>query len=524
MDNSTSVTTSQASGPKKSLLFSIGFFLFALVMGFYGVLAIETAPVNFAAIHDPAVLEGRLTALEETQAGDTDGIEARHLEHSGWFFAIMSQMTSPEVVYGGSGIWDTMIHYAEMPKTAIATLSLHNLLGGICMLFGGLQFLPAFRHRYPRWHRGFGMAYLIAAQVAMIAAMAFMVMTPLEKMYDTLTFTTGLWFLAIGVTVSLWMSILHLKRKEYGQHQAWMALSYSMLLTAPFLRINWIWAAWASPNVGQEISNYLATAVLIPGCILIGYAILCFNRWQQKERRESKPALPSTIQRWLQPAASSLLILMAGGAVITLIWSGLLHPGLTNSSLAQTLVPTSVIDHDTLMQPGLTPSRLLFALSTIGALLCGIRFLWLTFLSPTDNNASLRRWAWALMVLSLAPSVVQITWGWQYGIPNADTFTGGASYMFNGLVTGTFALLMGYALLREDRALTREWAIFTVLCNLSIPTFYWALGIFSLFPVSDIYIQGGHIYRLGMYAGLFLLTSAFVYSAYGEATRRRFAR
>lgn len=502
---------------------NIGFLLFALAMGLYGVLAIETAPVNFAAYHDPAVLEDRLAAREEVRAGHTEGIDARHVEHGGWYFWLFSKTTSPEVVYGESGIWDSVIHYAEMPKAVIATLSLHNLLGGLCMLFGGLQFLPAFRQRFPRWHRGFGMVYLVAAQLAMLAAMAFMLMTPLEKMYDTLTFTVGLWFLAIGVTVSLWMSIWHLKHKQYGQHQAWMALSYSMLLTAPFTRINWIWAAWVSPEVSQLISNYLATAVLIPGCILIGYAILCLNRWQQKERSAAKPGLPNAVQQRLQPATSGLLVLAAAGAVATLIWFGLLHPGLANASLTQALVPASVIAQDSLLQPGLTPSRLLFALSTIGALLCGIRFVWQTFLAP-DNNRSPRPWAWGLMAFSLAPSAVQLFWGWQYGVPNADTFAGGASYMFNGLVTGGFALLMGYALLRDDTALTREWAIFTLLCNLAVPTFYWMLGILSLFPIPQLYLDGGHAYRLGMYAGLFLLTFAFIYSAYGEATRRRFAR
>lgn len=502
---------------------NIGFLLFALAMGLYGVLAIETAPVNFAAIHDPAVLEGRLAARAETLAGDTNGIDARHVADGGWYFWLFSKTTSPEVVYGGAGIWDSVIHYAQMPKKVITTLSLHNLLGGLCMLFGGLQFLPAFRQRFPRWHRGFGMVYLVAAQLAMLAAMAFMLMTPLEKMYDTLTFTVGLWFLAIGVTVSLWMSIWHLKHKEYGQHQAWMALSYSMLLTAPFTRINWIWAAWVSPEASQLISNYLATAVLIPGCILIGYAILCMNRWQQKERSSAKPGLSSGAQRLLQPATSGLLMLASAGAVATLIWFGLLNPGLANSELTQALLPASVIAQDSLLQPGLTPSRLLFSLATIGALLGGMRFIWLTFLAPT-NQRSPRPWAWALMALSLTASAVQIFWGWQYGVPNADTFAGGASYMFNGIVTGSFALLMGYALLRNDTALTREWAIFTLFCNLAVPTFYWMLGILSLFPIPAVYLDGGHAYRLGMYGGLFLLTFAFIYSAYGEATQRRFAR
>lgn len=96
--------------------------------------------------------------------------------------------------------------------------------------------------------------------------------------------------------------------------------------------------------------------------------------------------------------------------------------------------------------------------------------------------------------------------------------------MLNRLALTTFALPLGYALNRADHALTREWGIFTLICELAIPACYWTIGILSLLPISEVDIQGGHAYRAGMYAGPFLFIRAFIYSAYGETTQCTFAR
>ncbi len=504
------------------------FLIFAVAMGFYGLAAIEASHSNFAAVYKPSVLEDRIAARQEVLAGKADNAAQAYWGATGIMVPLASQLSSaPQAIYGEDGIYDTLIYYAEMPKTHIATLSFHNMMGGLCMLFGAFQFWPAFRRRYPRWHRGFGAFYMVSAQVAMIAAMSYMVMTPLEKMYDTLTFTVGLWFLAIGVTLTLWLSLWHLWRREYAQHQAYMALNYGLLLTAPFTRINWTWAAGLLPDVPQTISNYMATSVLIPTCILIGYALLCMNRWLQKGRslRNPKPGLSPALRNPLQKGLTYAGIGLATLAMVTTVWTELLHPGLSQSTLAQQLLPASVIAHDTaVLGEGLSWTRLVHAFSTLGAMICAIGFLQIAFLKSNAGGALAdRRWLAGLMSFALADGATQLLWGWQYGAPSSATLAGGTPFLLNGSCALVFALLLGRALRHNDGALAKEWGIFTMICVMALPAFYWILAVLSVMPIAESYIQQGHAYRLGMYGGLLLFSLAVVYSAYGEATQRRFA-
>lgn len=520
--------TEEQNSRMRNLIIGL-FVIFALSMGFYGVTAIEAAHTNFAAVYDPSILENRVAAQQKGLAGRSENLEEEYVGSTGLMLPVVSKLSNAqEAFYGHDGLFDTLIYYAEMPTSHIATLSFHNFMGGMCMLFGALQFWPAFRKRYPIWHRSFGAVYMVAAQLGMVAAMAYMVMTPLEKMYDTLTFTVGLWFLAIGVTSTLWMSIWHLRRKEYAQHQAYMALNYGFLLTAPFTRINWTWAAGFYPELTQYTSNYLATAVLIPGCILIGYALLCMNRWLQKERTTPNPksGVSPALQSQLQRLFSSVAIALAAFGIVTLVWFGLLNPGLDQSALAVQLLPASVIAHDSLvLGEGLTFSKIFYAFSAIGALVCGIQLLRLVFGHAVQANARpVRLWTIGLVVLALLSGVIMTAWGWQYGGPSKATLAGGAPFVLNGLSTAVFALLLAHALYKNDSGLIKERGLFAVLCVLAFPAFYWALGIINLFPIADAYIAEGHVYRLAMYSGLFLLVGGVVYSAYGEATLQRFAR
>lgn len=187
----------------------------------------------------------------------------------------MSKVTSDQHSYGTDSYFTySMYHYAEMPIKNMVVLSFHNVMGGICMLFGALQFWLAFRHRYPPWHRGFGALYMVTAQLAMIAAAIYLTITPVQTFYDSFSFYVGLWILVIIVTISLWLSIYHLKRKEYAQHQAYMAINFGALLTAPILRYNWVLGGILFPDVGFNTSNYLGAGILLPQCFVMGYLLL----------------------------------------------------------------------------------------------------------------------------------------------------------------------------------------------------------------------------------------------------------
>lgn len=517
------------AAPVRKRLASLGIFLFAMIMGGYGLLAIETAQVNFAATYDDSVLQQRLETRAQVQAGQTEGIEARAWPSSGLVWAGISKLTSPQQWYGSEGMFDTVIHYAEMPRSLIATLSLHSLMGGICMVIGGLQFWPAFRRRYPRWHRAAGITYIVTAQTAMILAMVFLVRSPLRELYDTLTFSVGLWYLAIGVTLSLWLSIYHLSRREIAQHQAYMAISYALLLTAPFTRVYWAGAGMLFPESSQIVANYVASAVLTPTCILMGYALLCLNRWLQEDRAapNPRPGIALAWQQRLSRCFTLLAMLLAGAGAATVFWFYVISPGLAAFPLARDLVPASVIAHDSAVLGGLTLSRLIYAVSTLLALLVMLPFLWLAFTRKEGDEQRqllVMRSAAGLTVLAAISGMVLIHWGWLLGGPSSQVLSGGAPLLLNGGCQLLFAWLLGRAIRRGSLAQAKETGVFMLFCLLATPLFYWALPIFGLFPVPADIVQQGHLYRLSMYAGLYLLIFAMVYSAYGSITQEKFAR
>lgn len=525
--DATPAGNSSPAAPVRKRLAALGIVLFAVMMSLYGLLAIETAQVNFAATYDDSILQQRLETRAQARAGQTDGIEARAWPSSGLVWVGISKLTSPEQWYGSEGMFDTVIHYAELPKSLLATLSLHSLLGGICMTIGGLQFWPAFRRRYPRWHRAAGVTYIVTAQAAMIMAMVFLVRTPLRELYDTLTFSVGLWYLALGVTLSLWLSIYHLSRREIAQHQVYMAISYALLLTAPFTRVYWAGAGMLFPESSQLVVNYVASAVLTPTCILMGYALLCLNRWLQDDRATPNPR-PGVAPAWQQRLSrlfTLLAMLLAAAGAVTVLWFYVITPGLAVFPLAGDLVPATVIAHDSAVLGGLMLSRLIYATSTLLALLIMLPFLWHAFAARgLLRKPLLMRAAAGLAVLAAVSAAVLIHWGWLLGGPSPQVQSGGAPLLLNGACLLLFACLLGRAVRRENLALVKEHGVFMLFCLLATPLFYWALPIFGCFPVPADIVQQGHLYRLSMYAGLYLLIFAMVYSAYGSATQAKFAR
>ena len=247
----------------------------ALLLGIYGLLAIDMGRVNLS----PAVGDAQQILAqrhEANRAADSaqyaDPALQQAWQHSGLWLYGMSKITSSQHSYGDDSYFTySMFHYAEMPKKNMLVLSFHNVMGGICMLFGALQFWPAFRKKYPRWHRSFGALYMVTAQLGMLAAMVYLSITPVKTIYDSFSFYIGLWLLAIVVTATLWLSIYHLKRGEYAQHQAYMAINFGALLTAPVLRYNWVLGGLLFPGVSFNTSNYWGAGILLPQCFIMGY-------------------------------------------------------------------------------------------------------------------------------------------------------------------------------------------------------------------------------------------------------------
>lgn len=337
---------------KPSFLRTLALRLIALVLvvllGFYGLLAIDMGRVNSAPIFgdQQKIAAERIATTAAVDAYRSDANTESAAKHSGIWLALMNKVTTPQYTYGSDSYFtDSLHHYAVMPKSNIAVLSLHNVLGGICMLFGAMQFWPAFRRHYPRWHRGFGMIYMVSVQAAMIMAGTYLYITPVAKIYDSFSFYVGLWALVVIVSASLWMSIYHLRRREIAQHQAYMAINFGALLTAPVLRYDWILFGAFFPHLTFNTVNYLAAGILLPQSFIFGYLLLCVTRSQQLDRPVASKDLTKPTPVWQKGlvATAGLAILVA---ILSVVDHFVIHAGLNNISNSQALILAGLLSKD----------------------------------------------------------------------------------------------------------------------------------------------------------------------------------
>ncbi len=500
----------------------------SIAMMLYGVIAIDAGVVNYRSAGNAYTVEKRLEFQNRAETGQPLGSDQEITEHAGLMVTLLNKVTSPIYAFGKRGLSEAGLFYATMPKANGIVLSVHNILGGTCMLFGALQFWPAFRRRYPKWHRAFGAVYLLAAQAAMIAAIVYLVRTPVANIYDQLTFYIGLWGLAIGVTVSLWMAVYSMLRKQIAQHQAWMCLNYGMLLTAPIQRFGWVAFGMASPDLRQLEGNYGVTAMLVPLCAMFGYGLFTINRWVQSERSTSaqskiSQAFSNHARLGRAMVIPGLVMMLAAG--VTIVQHMLVSPGLSNAAQEATrLIPLGVIQMEDAVIAGNAASRWAFAAATLVGLLAGARMIWLAFFTRQPAPRFMGLGSWALVASGLVVGVMLLQWGIQMGMPSFATISGGSSAAFGGVIALTFSSLLAMALGLGRSEWVKEWGLFVISCLIATPSFYWYLAGFGSLDIDAQFIQTGHVFRMSQYGQWMLLIGAFVYAAYSEATHSKLAR
>jgi hypothetical protein len=499
--------------------------ILVIMLGGYGLLAIDMGRVNSAPLFgDQQKLVAERTATTvAVDAHRSDRNTASAPEHSGLWLALMSKATSPQYTYGSDSYFTTSLyHYAVMPKPNMLILSLHNVLGGICMLFGAMQFWPAFRRNYPRWHRGFGLVYMISVQVAMIMAGIYLFITPVAVIYDSFSFAVGLWALVIIVTASLWMSIYHLLRREIGQHQAYMAINFGALLTAPILRYDWTLFGALFPHLSMNTVNYLTAGILLPQSIIIGYLLLCVTRGLQVTRPANAKQTIKPIPKWQKGLVGAIVLTLLAG-MLTVLDHFVLNPGLISIAQSQTMIPAGLLALDQQMIVQQVGLRILFVASTLLALLSMMGFVWLHFASR--SRPALGRTTALLMAGSSALSgLILLCWGWQLGAPSSAMLAGGTHAVMYGVIILLFSLLLSVALWRRHEALIKEWGLFLLGRVMATAVFYWLMALLAVLPIPHAFVVQGHVYRLAADAGPVLLIAMLLYSVYGQATQEKFSR
>jgi len=499
----------------------------ALAALLYGLAAIDAGIVNFRGAGNAEIAAKRVAMQQAGEEGKSAGDFVEITEHSSVLVGVLSETTSPQYAYGKGGLSESLIHYATMPKANGIVISMHSMLAGTCMLFGALQFWPAFRKRYPKWHRSFGVVYMVAAQAAMIASTVYLIRTPIVDIYDQLTFYVGLWGLVVLVTMSLWMAIYSLWRKQIAQHQGWMCLNYGLLLTAPVQRYGWVAFGMAAPQLRQLEANYAVSGVLIPLTMMMGYGVFTINRWLQAVR---PAAAVDQVAKAFAPISrfgraftlGCLLVLLA--AVASTVQYFILTPSLGLAFHAQTLIPVGVLTlHDAVIADSVL-TRLMFAAASVAGLLIGVWWLWAAFVSHKGDQKLQQRALWALVVCGAVVGPVLVHWGLQMGMPSFATLSGGALNVFGGCITLMFSMLLAFALRGEHQAWAKEWGIFVLTCLVATPSFYWQLPMLELSGIDANFIASGHIYRMAESGAWFIVLIGFAYGIYSKATHSRLAR
>ena len=495
--------------------------LLTLVLLGYGALAIEAGISNLLASENQRTASDRRAVLEAAEHGT--GAARDHASVRYPTLSLVARMTSERYVYGKDGLLETLIHYAEMPGLNVKVLVTHNVLAGICMLCGALQFWPTLRRRHPRWHRRLGMTYVMAAQTAMVAAMGYLLLTPVLRIYDHLTFYVMLWSLAIGVSATLWLALHELWRGNIARHQGWMCLNYGLLLTAPMLRAGWALLGWIRPEARQIEGNFGINGVLIPASFLCGYGLFVVNRLGQRDRPAPRVPVRAAFGAW---SAVGLGLVVVAALLIALQY--LAAPGIARLSAATVVVPESIraIDRQVVVEH--MALRGLFVAAHLAGLWVAARALWRRRRAARQGRAA-GPWlqvheASALAAAASVAGLVGITWGVQIGAPNFATLSAGTTWLFGGLFTLAFGALLGLAAMRGWRELADEWGRFVTTCLVAGASFGPWLALVAWFDVDPAFVAAGHVYRIAAVAQWSLLVVPFVFAIYGTATQRKMAQ
>ena len=495
----------------------VGVAIFAI---FYALLALDISRDFASMVGNGQIESARTTVMHRADSGAPLNEAVHSLQDSPVWFWLMAKVTTPAFSYGEQSLWGTMLHYTRMPDTHKIVLMFHTSLGGLCMLMGVAQFWPALRRSKRVWHRHIGKAYAACCALSMVFAATYLTLTGPDAIYSGLTFYLGLWGLVAITSVSLGMSIYHVKRGQIAQHQGWMAVNFGCLASAPVTRLDWGLLGVFFPSLSMNEANYAFMVLVYGHSFLIGYGLFCLNRLSQRKQIQ-----PSSADQHIGWRVLALAFMGVIGATTLSHFYGSI--GLEHSDAARAMVPLSVIvnEHRTVTGP-LGWSVTAFCASNILTLIIGAVLTLQAFGRPASllGEPSVRRWALLMAVTGAFGGLMQVLWGIDLGAPSFNTLTGGTGPVFSGLVMLSFALALAGAARRASLPWVKELVVFVIACTAMTPSAYWTLnGLQAIGGLSQAHLAEGHAFISAQASGGAMLLLAMIYSIYGQATRSRFA-
>ncbi|WHU45775.1 DUF2306 domain-containing protein [Gordonia sp. L191] len=189
----------------------------------------------------------------------------------------------------------------------------HTGLGGIALLLMVHQLTPRLRRRSLASHRWVGRVYFVLMVISMLTALIFLVSAGPAQALIGNAFYLQLWALDFGTLLSGALGLVAIRRRNLLGHQAWMYLNFALMMTAPFLRVVWIFAAPLFPD--QVLLDNLGMGSSMLGVIAPGGAAIAMQL-SLRSRSGSGSALWGAVPNLR--SGVPLLIALVGGALLVL--------------------------------------------------------------------------------------------------------------------------------------------------------------------------------------------------------------
>jgi uncharacterized membrane protein len=150
----------------------------------------------------------------------------------GRFVLIVRFLNDPATVDVHAG--DPGVPFNERYYTHPYLTLLHIVPGFLFMTLGPLQFMPAIRNRWLRFHRWCGRIFLVASLVGVLSALAFVPMLPV---FGNFSARVAVVFGATLFLISIVKGYLHIRRFEIAQHREWMIRTFAIGLGIATFRV-----------------------------------------------------------------------------------------------------------------------------------------------------------------------------------------------------------------------------------------------------------------------------------------------
>ncbi|NYJ01726.1 uncharacterized membrane protein YozB (DUF420 family) [Nocardioides thalensis] len=141
------------------------------------------------------------------------------------------------------------------------TLLFHTTAGGIAIMLFAAQFSARFRRDLGR-HRNVGRVAGGLVLTTAVGSFLYLLSAGPEDTFDGPAFYVQLWALGIGAFASTALGIAAARKRQITMHQPLMALAFSMLLTAPLLRVGYLILGNTWPDSTQLETNLAGAAIL----------------------------------------------------------------------------------------------------------------------------------------------------------------------------------------------------------------------------------------------------------------------